>query len=323
MPVPSRDDRLTRDDSGGSCSLPSLVFWLAVLALAITVVIVGVSAVYFADLFSRTKRRRVEGSPADLGLRYEDVAFSAPDGVALRGWYLESPGARASIVLLHDVEGTRSDMSQGLLNLQGDYVRRGFHVLAFDLRGRGESSGGRDHFGGVESRDVVAAVGLARSRSPGLPILLHGFGLGGSLAIVAAAEGVPVDGIIADSPFASARDYLRHRWAHVPQPLFHLAGVVARQLFHADMRAFEPLMAARSLNGTRVLFIHGQDDHDVPVSHTLNLAAASINADDEIWLVPDAGHCAVYASSPQTYMRRCLAFIDRIVPARQPVASAG
>ena len=235
---------------------------IALLLAAAVVVVAGVlfAAAYFADAFTRPKRRRVEGSPADLGLRHEDVQFAAPDGAMLRGWYLESPGARASVILLHDIEGTRSDSTHGLLRLQRDYVSRGFNVLAFDLRGRGESAGCRDHCGGVELRDVIGAVGWMRARSPRVPVLLHGFGLGASLAIVAAADGLPIDGIIADSPFASARGYVRHRWSHVPAPLFALSAWLARRFFNADLHALAPIDVAWRVAPARILFIHGAED---------------------------------------------------------------
>ena len=92
--------------------------------------------------------------------------FRAPDMTVLRGWYLESPGARASVVLVHDDEGHALRRSLGLLTLQRDYLRRGFNVFAFDLRGRGESGGVRDTFGSAERLDVDAAVAL---RAPPRP----------------------------------------------------------------------------------------------------------------------------------------------------------
>jgi alpha-beta hydrolase superfamily lysophospholipase len=292
---------------------------LAVVAVAL----LGSVAVawYLAETFTRSKRWRVEGSPADVLLRHEEIAFPATDGLSLRGWYLESPGARATVVLVHDVEGTRSDPSQGLLQLQRDYVRRGLHVLSFDLRGRGESSGGRDQLGTAELADVTGAVAYARRRSEGLPVVLHGFGLGASLALVAASEDLPVAGVIADSPFASTRRLLRRRHPRVPGLIFALAFWLARRLFDADVDAVEPLRAATRI-AAPVCYIHAEGDTEVPIEDTLNLAAASLNPDDRIWRVPGSGHCAAYVGDPVGYLARCLDFIELVVPARLPVASA-
>jgi alpha-beta hydrolase superfamily lysophospholipase len=293
------------------------VWWMIVGGVVALAVVHVLAAFYCAELFTRSKRRRVEGTPGDLGLRYEEVQFVADDGVLLRGWYLESPGARGTVVLAHDADATRADRRSGLFLLQRDYLRRGLHVLAFDFRGRGESGGARDHFGAQEQQDVVAAVGYARERAPGLPVILHGFGLGAALAICAVADGVEVDAAIADSPFATARGYLRRRWAAVPAPTFRLALRLARRLFGADADAAEPLRAAPRLPEVPLLFIHGKADRLVPVAHTLNIAGAALTRRVEVWTLPGVGHCAGYARSPDAYVRRCMNFIDSVLPARR------
>ena len=300
----------------------AIVVVLALLIALVALFAYAAAALYLADAMTRPKRWRVAGTPADVRLRHEEVAFPAADGILLRGWYLDSPGARATVVLVHDADGTRSDPSRRLLQLQRDYVRAGLNVLSFDLRGRGESSGGRDHLGGAELADVVGAVAYARHRTEGLPVVLHGFGLGAALALVATSRGLPAAAIIADSPFTSTRAYLRLRYARVPGHLFAVAALFARRFFDADIDAVAPIRAMPHLGASPVLFIHGEQSREVPIEDTLNLAAASLNAGDEIWRVPGAGHCGAYVADPIAYRARCLAFVESAVPARLPVASA-
>jgi alpha-beta hydrolase superfamily lysophospholipase len=291
---------------------------VSVLTLVVVGVVVfhAVAAFYLADTFTRAKRRRVQGTPADLGLRYEDIQFLTADRLVLRGWFIESPGARATIVLVHDVEGTRADDEQGLLALQRDYVRRGFNVFSFDLRGHGESTGRRDGLGAAERLDVQAAVAYARRRTGRLPILLHGFGLGASLSIAVAARGIDVAAVIADSPFTSMRAYLRLRSSRVPAHLFRLACVFSRRLFNANPNELRPIDVVDRVD-VPVLFVHAEGDPVVPVSHSLNLAAASLDPRDRVWTIPDVTeHCRHYLSAPDTYVGRCIDFIDLVVPAR-------
>jgi fermentation-respiration switch protein FrsA (DUF1100 family) len=284
---------------------------------------VGAAAV-LADAMTRARRRRVEGTPADLGLRYEDVMFTATDGVTLQGWYLESPGARASVVLVHDSAGTRADRSLGIMTLQRDYLRRGLNVLSFDLRGRGESATVRDTFGTDERLDVDAAVEFARRRARQLPVVVHGFGFGAALALVGASQGLKVDLVIADSPFAYTHDYVRRRWRSIPRPVFDLACGIARRRFGANIDAVQPLEAVAAASPVPTLFIHGEADRIVPIAHSLNIAAASLNPRDLLWRVPGAGHCDAYRRSPDAYVSRCVNFIDSAVPARRlDIAAAG
>ena len=278
------------------------------------------AAFYLAETMTRTKRWRVAGHPADLELRNDEVEFLAVDSVCLRGWYLESPGARATIVLVHDADGTRSDPSQGLLDLQRDYLRRGMNVLSFDLRGRGESEGDDDHLGAAELSDLEAAVGYARRREH-VPVLLHGFGMGAALALTVAARDPEVAGVIADSPFATMRSHLRQAHRRWPEPIFLLAILLARYFFHADIDAVTPIRVIPDLRQA-VLYIHAEGDPEVPKEHTLNLAAASLNAGDGIWISSAGEHCGTYLSDRATYLMRCLAFIDSVVPLRLPATPA-
>ena len=292
------------------------------LLVVVMVMMANVLAAYLlANKMTRARRVRVTGSPGDMRLDHEDVAFATADDLVLRGWRLESPGARATVVLVHDAAGNRSDPAIGLLELQCDYLRSGFNVLSFDLRGRGESSGRRDHFGAAELEDVLAAVAYVQRRTD-LPIVLHGFGTGASLALTAAERQGAIAVVIADSPVASMRDYMRDRHARVPAYLFRLAMLFARWCFAADIDALAPVRSMPYLVETDVLFVHCEDNPEVPIEHTLNIAAASLNGADEIWSRSSGGHCGAYAANPSAYVHRCLEFINRSVPARLPAARA-
>ena len=300
------------------------LFFLVAFAIVLIAVLgyVG-SAVFLADLYTRSKRHRVQGTPTDLGLRFQDVQFLTADRLTLNGWFLESPGARATVLIVHDRAGTRADANQGLLHLQVDYVRRGFNVFSFDLRGRGESAGRRDQLGTTERLDVEAAIAYLRRRVGQTPIVLHGFGFGASLAIEATPGATEVAGVIADSPVASVRDLLRYQHQRVPEHMFNASCWFARRLFDADPHSLAPIDVVDQV-GVPILFIHAARDLEVPESHTLNLAAASLNDRHEVWALEDhQGHCDYYPEHPLEYMERCLAFIDRVVPARMltPVPS--
>lgn len=69
-------------------------------------------------------------------------------------------------------------------------ARAGFAVHALDLRGRGRSDGERfyvEHFSEYVS-DVDALVGVARKRSPGLPVFILGHSAGGVISCVYTLE---------------------------------------------------------------------------------------------------------------------------------------
>jgi pimeloyl-ACP methyl ester carboxylesterase len=102
------------------------------------------------------------------------------------------------VVLVHD----ESHDSRGWGSLAGKLSRRGFRVLAFDLRGHGRSDGPTNAL--RASADVSGALRFARSRGAhGLYVV--GAGSGASAALVA-ANGFTVRALVALSPRPSRRN---------------------------------------------------------------------------------------------------------------------
>ncbi len=303
---------------------PIVAMVIAGIAAGIGVIVIAahlLGAYALARRMTRIKRVRVTGSPADLYLDHEELTFPAADGLALRGWYLDSPGARASVVIVHDDVGNRSDPGIGLLELQRDYVRSGFNVVSFDLRARGESSGQRSQLGAGELADVIGAVRYARHRSD-TPVVLHGFGAGATLALSAAASQDGVAAVVADSPWASMRDRVRFRYDHVPGHIFALATAFAAWRFGAELDAVMPARSMHELGDTSVLYVHSENNRQARVEHTLNLAATSLNDADEVWMPYEGEHCGAYRADSADYMHRCLQFINRAIPAHVPAVRA-
>jgi alpha/beta superfamily hydrolase len=74
----------------------------------------------------------------------------------------------------------------------------GATTLRFNFRGVGASAGVHDG-GAGETEDALAAVGWARERWPGVPLVLGGFSFGAAIAIRAAAASRP-DWLISVAP---------------------------------------------------------------------------------------------------------------------------
>ncbi|GAJ17132.1 unnamed protein product, partial [marine sediment metagenome] len=95
---------------------------------------------YFAAIVMKIPRIPLDDSPASVGLNYEDVSFpSRVDGITLKGWYCL--GGESVIIFVNGGHQNRVDPDMGTLELTRDLVGRGYSVLLFDLRGRGESEG--------------------------------------------------------------------------------------------------------------------------------------------------------------------------------------
>src|SRR5215470_2815088 len=106
----------------------------------------------FADRLVYFPTRVLDGgTPATLGLAYEDVELTAGDGVRLNAWFVPAPAARHVLLFLH---GNAGNISHRLdkLALFNDL---GVSVLLLDYRGYGRSAGTPDEAGTYRDADAA------------------------------------------------------------------------------------------------------------------------------------------------------------------------
>jgi pimeloyl-ACP methyl ester carboxylesterase len=164
-------------------------------------------------LFERaTRPPRAAGplDPASYRVDAETVEFPSTDGLALHAWFFpaESAGRALPILLVHDVRSSKASLLGLALRLQKD----GFDVLAFDLRGHGQSETGRSTYGLAEKRDVLGAVEYLTRRRGGRVQRAGAYGAGaGAHAVVLAATSAPslrvlvLDGLYPQAGYGLAR----------------------------------------------------------------------------------------------------------------------
>lgn len=110
------------------------------------------------------------------GLTGEKIASAGGVGIFLRSWKAFGR-PRAVVVLCH---GVNSHGGQYLWPA-AQLAQAGFVPFALDLRGRGRSDGERFYVDDVAEyvADVGAAIAVAKSRNPGMPVFLLGHSAGG------------------------------------------------------------------------------------------------------------------------------------------------
>jgi alpha-beta hydrolase superfamily lysophospholipase len=105
--------------------------------------------------------------------------------IFVRSWLPAGP-PRAVVVICHGVKSHSGYYFWAADQLMAD----GYAVYALDLHGRGKSAGERFYIEKFQDYldDVHAAMGLARSRQPGLPVFLLGHSAGGVISSVYSLE---------------------------------------------------------------------------------------------------------------------------------------
>jgi fermentation-respiration switch protein FrsA (DUF1100 family) len=139
----------------------------------------------------------LDGTPAGLGLAYEDVEVTTDDGIRIHGWLV--PGPRP-VTLLY-CHGNAGNVSHRLPKLEAFHNRLGLSVLIFDYRGYGQSEGVPSEAGTYA--DARAVREWIRERDPG-PVVYLGASLGAAVATTLAAEDPPA-ALVLEAPFVSVQ----------------------------------------------------------------------------------------------------------------------
>ena len=139
----------------------------------------------------------LDGTPAGLGLPFEDVEVETADGVRIHGWYVPGP-RRAALLYSH---GNAGNVSHRLPKLRALHDRLGLSVLIFDYRGYGRSAGVPSEAGTYA--DARAMRAWLERRAAG-PVVYLGASLGAAVAVALAAE-TPPAALVLEAPFASVQ----------------------------------------------------------------------------------------------------------------------
>jgi putative redox protein len=165
----------------------------------------------------------------------------------------------------------------------------GWLALSFSFRGAGRSPGSFSPGGWL--RDLAAAVALLRAETPS--VFIAGFGLGGALALRAAALDPEVGGVAAlGAPSdldAAAADPAGVAACAAASGYRGPADPADLDEWADDLRAIDPARAAASVPPRPLLLVHGSIDALVPIVDARVLSDAAEGA-AELRVVAMAPH---------------------------------
>ncbi|HEX9069410.1 MAG TPA: alpha/beta fold hydrolase, partial [Ktedonobacterales bacterium] len=287
----------------------------------------GIST-YIAYSLAYEAPKPVVGSPADYGLTYQEVTFpSRVDHIMLRGWFI--PGVLPSgkltddrtIVMVHGTRTNRADKAAGLLQLSCQLAKQGFAILAFDMRGSGESPPEPLSLGYFEQRDVLGAVDFLRTGTPpypdlGRPRVLGGWGvsMGGATLLLAAAHEPALAALVSDSAYSDIIPILEREVplrGHVPDALTPGGLLAVRELYGYDFYSVRPVDVVGTLNRP-LLLIHSDTDDYVPFANFLQLTAAAAAGPEasqmQQWHLSGPKHAQAFNQLHDVYVQHIVTF---------------
>jgi uncharacterized protein len=287
--------------------------------LAFLYVSVSISVVI---IISNRPLKPITRTPSSLGLNYRDVTFlSHEDHLLLRGWLIPGilPDGRLTVertvIQVHGAENNRALV----LDIDASLARQGIAILAFDLRGNGESAKAPGGGGYFEQKDVLGAVDFLRSGplpypDLGRPRAIGGWGIsiGGDALIYAAAQETAIQAIVVDSAYATMTEYMEPAFGKF-SVFIPGARYSEMMLYGLDYTSVRPVDVIATIAPRPIFLIQGAADIVILPSNMTELAAAASAAPDarvQTWLVPKAHHIQAYNLERNTYVDRMVTFFD-------------
>ena len=272
----------------------------------------GLIELFAKDIFDNGLTKALdEGEAHLLSMPREDVSIKSLDGLTLKGHVVRAKRQKRVVIAFH---GWRSCWSRDFGMTADFWADNGCTVVYAEQRTHGNSEGDYLTFGVFERFDCIDWIEWAlRYFGKNVPIYLAGVSMGASTVLMACGQKLPpnVKGCIADCGFTSADEI----WKHVASDCLHLIypsntlRSLCREKLHFDPAKHTTVEAMEKAT-VPILFIHGEDDHFVPMEMTLENYEACAS-EKMIMLSPKAEHGLSYYTEPERYQDYVLRFFQR------------
>lgn len=240
----------------------------------------------------------------------DEVEIESYDGIHLVGHLWESESPKRTVLLMH---GWRSSWSNDF-GVMADFLHENHcNILFAEQRAQNKSGGEYMGFGLLERYDCREWIKWLNERyGTDTPLYLGGVSMGATTVLMASGLGLPenVRGIIADCGFTSPYAI----WKHVVQKNLRLpyelharaADDLCKRRIQHTPREYCTTMALKNTN-IPILFVHGTDDHFVPITMTYENYKACASP-KRLLVVPGAEHAASYLIDTERYEKAILEF---------------
>lgn len=256
-----------------------------------------------------------------LAARAEPVTFPSVHEYMLTGFFVTKTngiqeqrtanGANPTVAIIN---GYGSCYQEALAHADL-FAKAGYSVLLFDLRFQGNSGGESVTGGYYERGDVLGAIAYLKNRIDvdAHNIGLFGLSMGGSLAILAAADLPEIKAVIAESPYKSLRAAVYESFYYFVKlpayPFGPIAVWIIEQSENARADAVVPLNEVGKIAPRPILIIHGANDLVIGPHNSQSIFDAA-KQPKTLWIVPDSGHSEAIVTAEEEYVDRVIGFFD-------------
>ena len=241
-----------------------------------------------------------------------DITIPSFDGTVLKGKWIKTENAKASIIVVHGYKGHYAGDYGMVLP---EYKAQGYNVLTFRHRAHGESGGKYITFGAKEHKDLLAVIDFHNKNYGEIPLFISGISMGASTVLYASNQDLPknVKALSADCGFTSPYEIV----SKVVSDTLHFnakfltwgANLWCKLLAGFDMKKYNTEEVLKTAKRP-ILFIHGEADDFVPCEMTIR-GYNACTSEKELLIVEGAGHGMSYVVDKERVTKTFVNFFKK------------
>jgi hypothetical protein len=299
------------------------------IVLAPLVIIIAATGGHVNYLGYTTDEYPMQGlyTPDEFGLTANDQFLTTQDGFKIWVSEISTNQPKGIVIFLSGIQQPSVTYFYG----HSKWLQKnGFASVLLEVRGHGQSDGGRICLGYEEVADVQAVMDDIKSRPEydGVPIILYGVSMGGAIAINAFGQIGDIDGLIAMSAYTSFADVVYDTMHGYGVPSFLCSAEKSltdlyMPLFFKEAPELTPIKQIQNIGERPAFFIACSGDDEVLPKNTQRLLSAA-PAHCDSWIKDSWEHFIVNGcdfinvEQDKEYCRRILLFLDKVAAEKHP-----
>ena len=320
-------------------------YLIVIIIIVIFVAFYALASLFAAHLFVKSivtphgKSRRTVEEIRGRDKHYEDIDFGPYDRAEKEKFMLPAKEGEDTIelscVLIRAGQASLTDgkykpkhetcviLPHGLADNKDnsikyayDFLSFGMHVLIYDHRAFGDSTGKYCSMGIIESEDLSAVITEARRRlGEHVEIGLHGESMGSMTSLILLKTDSSIKFVVSDCGPTYLRDFAKEAYramTHLPigwaAPIMN---AITKRRYGFTMDDVRPADGVAT-SDVPILFIHGTEDKLVPTRMCPELYKLARNPHSKMVLFEGAIHARSHSQDPAKYRQVLLDFLQDI-----------
>lgn len=241
---------------------------------------------------------------------FKKLSITSADNLKLCGFYKDNSCGRV-VLLVHGYGGNHRHMAKYVKLFE----RKGYDILAIDMRSHGESEGRDITMGQKESEDLKLWIEKLLQLKNHYKIVLFGVSLGASSVCLTAGEQLPSNVVLAieDSGFDNADKELKFMFLQhkiMSKLCYNIFYNYTKKSQELDLKKVDVTSKIKN-SRLPILFIHGDSDKIVPTEMVYNLSSQVPDNRKDVYIGKDSGHVGSYKNNAYEYERVVKSFLSK------------